>query len=123
MDKLDDIFKKQAELDAYLDAKRGFTAQYSREDWVQKKCLALMDELGELLDEVNYKWWKNPKPIDKNAVAEELVDILHFWVSMCIDMDLSADDVYKTYLAKNRANKDRQEGKTVKTGYCADKAD
>jgi len=119
MDKLEQIFIKQKELDAFMNSKRDFKKHYTKEDWVQKKCMALMDELGELLDEVNYKWWKNPKPINKELVAGELVDILHFWTSICIDMDLSASDIHAAYLKKNQENKDRQEGKVVKDGYKA----
>ena len=117
MDKLDEIFKKQAELDAFMSEKRSYAKHYTKEDWVQKKCLALMDELGELIDEVNYKWWKNPKPLNKTAISEELVDILHFWTSICIDMDLSASDIHAVYLKKNQENKDRQTGKIKKEGY------
>jgi len=117
MDKLEQIFKLQKELDEFMNSKRDFARHYTKEDWVQKKCLALMDELGELIDEVNYKWWKNPKPINKDLVAEELVDILHFWTSICLDMGLSAADIHAVYLRKNQQNKDRQTGVVVKDGY------
>jgi len=119
MDKLDEIFKKQSELDAFINSKRDFAKHYSKEDWVQKKCMALMDELGELLDEVNYKWWKNPKPLNKDAIAEELIDILHFWVSICLDMGLTPTDIHSVYLKKNQQNKDRQTGIVEKEGYKA----
>jgi len=118
VDKLDKIFTMQQDLDSYMDRKRSFKSKYTPEEWVQKKSLALIDEVGELLDEVNYKWWKNPKTLDKQAISEELVDILHFWVSMCLDMGLTAEDIYKVYKKKNQDNKDRQTGKIIKDGYC-----
>jgi len=116
MDKLDEIFGLQAELDAYIKAKRE-TAELSKEEWIQKKCLALLDETAELLNEVNYKWWKNPKPFNRDAVCEELVDMLHFWVSMCVDAGLTPEKIYETYRYKNRVNRARQDGKSEKPGY------
>jgi len=117
MDKLDEIFSCQQQLDDYISKKRALRNNFTPEEWVQKKALALIDEVAELLNEVNYKWWKNPKPVDKQKVAGELIDILHFWVSMCNTMGLSANDVYKIYMNKNNENKDRQDGKSEKQGY------
>ena len=45
-DKLDVLFRMQAGLDAYIREKRGL--DYSRGEWVCKKALALMVELGEV---------------------------------------------------------------------------
>ena len=84
---------------------------------MQKDILATMDELTELLNELNYKWWKNPKPLDASAISEELVDVLHFFVSMCLRSGMSADDLYLGYVAKNQENFDRQNGRSTKTGY------
>lgn len=70
MDKLDEIFALQAALDAYIGNVRD-CGTYTKSDWIQKKSLALIDEVTELLNEVNYKWWKNEKPVDENAVKED----------------------------------------------------
>lgn len=115
MDKLDKIFELQALLDEDIKTKRNL--DYSYEVWMQKDILATIDELTELLNELNYKWWKNPKPIDKAAINEELVDVLHFFVSMCLKSGMSANDLYTIYLSKNKENFDRQLGKSQKSGY------
>ena len=116
MDKLDEIFALQAALDAYIGNVRD-CGTYTKSDWIKKKSLALIDEVTELLNEVNYKWWKNEKPINDGAVKEELCDILHFFVSMCLDAGMSADELHRIYLEKNKENIARQEGKSQKTGY------
>ena len=82
--------------------------------------MALIDEVTELLNEINYKWWKNKKPINEAAVKEELCDVLHFFVSMCIDAGMSAEELHKIYIEKNRENIARQEGKSQKEGYKLD---
>ncbi|MGI6160860.1 MAG: dUTPase [Christensenellales bacterium] len=117
MDKLDSIFKMQEQFDNELIEKRGLHG-ISQEQWIQKETLALISELAELLDEVNFKWWKNEKPVDMDAVKEELVDILHFFVSMCIKTGMDANELFEIYIKKNRENFDRQHGLSSKEGYC-----
>ena len=116
-DKLEIIFAMQQELDDYIEKTRSLT-DIPREQWIQKKAMALMVELGEMLDEINYKWWKNPKPVDEDALKEELVDILHFFVGMCLKAGLSAEELFDRYTGKNKENFDRQQGKSDKKGYA-----
>lgn len=120
MDKLDTIFNMQAQLDKFIVEKRNLE-NITNEEWIQKKSLALIAEVSELLNEVNFKWWKNPKELNKNAIKEELVDILHFYIGMCINMGMSAEEMYKIYLSKNEENYNRQIGKSDKKGYELDK--
>ena len=82
----------------------------------------MLSEMAELLDEVNFKWWKNPKPVDDHAVKEELVDILHFFVSMCLRAGMTPQEMYDIYMEKNRENFNRQLGLSKKEGYKAPEA-
>lgn len=115
-DKLSVIFALQKSLDDDIAARRGLE-HISPEEWIQRDVLAITAELGELLSEVNFKWWKNPKPIDSAAVKEELVDVLHFFISMCIRAGMNADELFEGYIAKNKENFDRQYGRSLKKGY------
>ena len=115
MDKLDAIFERQEAFNAQLRAARKLS--YSSGEWIQKETLAMLSELSELLDEVNFKWWKNDVPINDDNVKDELVDVLHFFVSMCLDAGMDAEDLHRRYLAKNQENFDRQSGKSQKKGY------
>lgn len=116
MDKLDDIFRLQAELNEEIRTKRNLS--FTQEEWIQKLTLAMLSELAELLDEVNFKWWKNPKQIDNRLVKEELIDILHFFVSMCLDAGMTPEEMHRMYLEKHRENMNRQHGKSNKPGYA-----
>ena len=91
-------------------------------EWIQKQTLAMLSEMAELLNEVNFKWWKNPKPVDDHAVKEELVDILHFFVSMCLRAGMTPQEMYDIYMEKNRENFNRQLGLSQKEGYKAPEA-
>jgi dimeric dUTPase (all-alpha-NTP-PPase superfamily) len=116
MDKLDEIFDMQQSFNQDLIAKRHLDS-ISDTEWIQKHTLAMLSELAELLDEVNFKWWKNPKPVDIGAVKGELVDILHFFVSMCLNAGMGAEELHLLYLQKNKENFLRQKGLTGKAGY------
>lgn len=114
-DKLDVLFRMQAGLDAYIRDKREL--DYTKSEWVCKKALALMVELGEVVEEAKYKWWKNAADIDDAKLKEEIVDVLHFFLGMCIDAGMSADELFDIYMKKNKENYDRQNGLSAKEGY------
>lgn len=115
MDRLEAIFAMQKLLNDDIAARRGL--DFSTEEWEQRLVLAMISELSEVLDEVNFKWWKNKKPINTEALQNELVDVLHFFVSMCLRAGMSAEELYRKYCEKNKENFDRQYGKSTKTGY------
>ena len=116
MDKLDHIFELQRGFQDKLKRERGLEG-IPMETWLQKQTLAMISELAELLEEVNFKWWKNPKPVDDAALKGELVDILHFFVSMCLKSGMSAEELFALYREKNKENFDRQYGRSEKQGY------
>ncbi len=116
MDKLNEIFALQKAFNDDLIERRGLN-DIPDEKWIQMQTLAMMSEMAELIDEVNFKWWKTPKPVNPDNVKEELVDILHFFVSMCLRAHMSADELYERYLLKNKENFDRQYGRSEKKGY------
>lgn len=115
-DKLDVIFDMQRSLDDDIVRLRGLE-EIPRDVWLQKEVLAMLSELAEVLDEVNFKWWKNPKPLDDDAIRGELVDVLHFFISMCLKSGMTADELFARYREKNRENFDRQYGRSDKPGY------
>jgi len=116
MDKLERIFEMQACFQNDLIRRRNL-GEIPTDKWIQMQTLAMLSELAELIDEVNFKWWKNPKPVDSDKVKEELVDILHFFVSMCLTSGMSAQELFDRYIAKNQENFDRQNGLSQKKGY------
>lgn len=118
MDRLEHMLAIQGELNRTIRDKRGLDGIKPTE-WMQKFTLAMLSEMAELLDEVNFKWWKNEKPLDEPALKEELVDILHFFLSMCLEAGLSAEEMYQIYMKKNAENIARQEGRSQKPGYKA----
>lgn len=101
------------------DLKKRRTLDYSDiGDWGSKLCTAMQQEISELRDEFPWKWWKNAKPINRENVLEEMIDILHFWLSMANKMGFTADDIWYAYQIKNKKNFRRQrevKGYAIKT--------
>lgn len=116
MDKLEEIFRLQASFQEKIKRERGLEG-IPMEKWLQMQTLAMVSELAELLEEVNFKWWKNPHALDNGNIREELCDMLHFLTGMCLEAGMSADDLYQVYLGKNQENFRRQDGQSEKKGY------
>lgn len=115
-DMLAEIFRLQARFDQAVIEHRGL--EFSQEVWIQKEILAIISELSEILDEVNFKWWKDPKEINKERLTEEIVDVLHFFVSMCLKAEIGPEELFTAYVCKNQENFARQEGATDRIGYA-----
>lgn len=115
MDRLQELLNRQKELDGFIADRRHL--DFDGREWARKKCVALMVEASELLDEIGYKWWKEPKKDNDAELKEEIIDILHFFLGICNDIGLSSDDIYEIYMKKNDENHKRQTGESNKKGY------
>ncbi|NLB61847.1 MAG: dUTPase [Clostridiales bacterium] len=114
-DKLDKIFDLQAALDLEIQTKRNLN--FSKSEWIQKEILAIISELSEVLDEVNFKWWKKDEEIDDEKLHEEIIDVLHFFISMCLRAGLDSETLFRLYEKKNSENLKRQHGKSTTKNY------
>ena len=101
MDKLDKIFLMQKALNDDIAERRNLDRS-DKAEWLQRQALAMMSEMAELIDEVNFKWWKNPKPLDDEKIKYEIVDILHFFVSMCLTSGMDSKELFDLYLYKKK---------------------
>lgn len=106
-DSLETIFTKQKELDEMVLKRDRFPQTKSEQ--IDKQCTAIIHETVELQRETNWKWWKQPEPLDERKAKEELIDILHFVISAAINLGMTHEQVLFEYLRKNQINKQRQE--------------
>lgn len=106
-DMLKNIFEEQNRLNNYLDEKRNIKRDNDPE-WVLNYVIAMNEELAEVQRNLPWKWWKNEGELDRDETLEELVDLLHFWVSAVQQLGFDSEDVYKAYMDKNQENQDRQ---------------
>ena len=117
MDKLDQIFEMQRTLNRYTFEQNGLVdfdelpkQREVQNEWLRNYALAMTQEISELVDSTNWKWWRTKVDLfDEQNLKVELVDILHFWVSACQVMGLEAEDVHRMYMQKNAINRKRQD--------------
>lgn len=76
--------------------------------WLRHYSRAMSEELGELDDELLWKWWSKDE-IDMQNIRVELIDILHFLVSAMICAGLTPEKVYDIYCQKHAVNVKRQD--------------
>jgi dimeric dUTPase (all-alpha-NTP-PPase superfamily) len=85
--------------------------------WVLNYARALQQEIAELVDSTPWKWWAKYQHFDEQNARVEVVDLLHFLVSIAQVLGMSAADVYEIYCKKNSVNHKRQEsGYSTKDG-------
>ena len=69
---------------------------------------ALQEEAKELDAELLWKWWSKDK-INMQNIRVEIVDIMHFLVSLALAAGLTAEEFHRLYTAKHKVNEQRQE--------------
>lgn len=110
MGKLEEIFELQKKFGQKFTNFGGLDEQ-------EKKIKTLefidhcIEELIEMRREIPFrKHWssKRDNPVDKARLLDEYVDVLHFYVSLALINEWTAEDIYNAYLDKNKVNHDRQ---------------
>ncbi len=120
-DRLEDIFRRQAEFDSLVASRWPEVGSWDASTWLEKEILAMVAEMGEILGESNFRWWKRPRemgPGEREKLLEELVDLLHFFVSLCLKLGFGPEDLHRAYVRKNEENFRRQLGRSEKPGYA-----
>ena len=115
VDKLTQMYGMQTALDGRIIAERGI--EKSLDEWVTGLTIAMESEIDEIRREINWKWWKNPKEVDMEALQGEVIDLWHFLLSLSREVGLAPDDIHRLYIEKNAENHDRQAGLSDKGGY------
>jgi len=115
MDILKDMFEKQAELNRRIGVDTTQTPEAEQPQWILNYCRAMSQEIAELTDSVPWKWWAKYQTYNKQNARVEIVDLFHFLISLAQVAGLTAEDVHRLYLEKNKVNFQRQDsGYTVK---------
>jgi dimeric dUTPase (all-alpha-NTP-PPase superfamily) len=112
-DQLRELFRMQRALNERIGVRTEGMSEAEKTQWVLNYCRAMSQEIAELTDSVPWKWWAKYQKFDEQNARVEVVDLLHFLISLAQVLGLSADDVFQAYLKKNAVNFQRQE-----TGYA-----
>ena len=129
-DKLEQLFALQSELNDRIFAKKDIRDREGKtltmaaliaeaqqpeigpntkvNEWLGKYQQALDDEGRELKEELLWKWWSKDH-LDMQNIRVEIIDQLHFWMSLALTAGMDADTVFKIYMQKNAVNHARQD--------------
>ena len=90
---LNDLYKKQAELDQRIAENHNVSYATTR----KRRTLALLVEIGEFANATRcFKYWSNKSSEPQDIVLDEYVDGLHFFLSLGIDIGVSKKEYNHT---------------------------
>jgi len=107
---LNELLKKQKELQERLIRERKLPKLTDTNYWLKQNVLAIFSETNELLDEINWKHWKAEKELNIENIKYETIDLLHFLLTIFVVLDMDEVDIRNYYLNKNKENHARQDG-------------
>ena len=114
-DQLRELFRMQKALNERIGVRTESMDEAEKTKWILNYCLAMRQEIAELTDSVPWKWWAKYQKFNEQNVRVEIVDMLHFLISLAQVAGMSADEVFLAYCKKNEVNFKRQDsGYTVK---------
>jgi dimeric dUTPase (all-alpha-NTP-PPase superfamily) len=117
-DRLDQLFELQSGLNERIGVKVGQLSEKERREWLLQYCRAMSQEIAELTDCVPWKWWAKYQEFDLQNARVEIVDLLHFLISLAQVAGMSADDMFTAYTKKHEVNQQRQQ-----SGYASKNED
>ncbi len=108
-DRLEELFRLQEQLNKRIGVDTRNMTDSERQEWVLNYCRAMSQELAELTDSVPWKWWAKYQTFDKQNARVEVIDLLHFLISLAQVLEMDADDFYRAYTKKHEVNVSRQD--------------
>jgi hypothetical protein len=108
---LDEMFSLQKKFGERFVAFDKLSVQ-GKEQWTKEFLLCLMDEGSEVLNWTRWKHWKkyDVEKVNEVELKYELVDMLHFLLSLMLVWGMTAEECFSMYVVKNRENHSRQKG-------------
>ena len=108
-DQLRELFRMQQALNLRIGVDTSAMDEAQKTKLILNYCRAMGQELAELTDSVPWKWWAKYQTFDAQNARVEVVDMMHFLISMAQVLGMSADDLFQAYLKKNEVNFKRQD--------------
>jgi len=108
MSELKRMLEAQAELDKRIREERDLQWP-TKSRQISSLCTAISNETEELRDLTDWKFWADNIELDRAKAKEELIDILHFWLSIANLLGMDAGEIEDVYFGKNEVNHERQD--------------
>jgi dimeric dUTPase (all-alpha-NTP-PPase superfamily) len=110
MNKLEEMMRLQKEF-ASKFIKFDTLTEQEKIKWTKELLLCDTDESSEVLNHLPWKHWSEKKEkVNEVEVQYELIDKLHFLLTLMLVWGMTPLDVFSMYVAKNHENHNRQKG-------------
>lgn len=122
-DYLSTMFREQQALQLKSYGKDPYSLEgEERIQFIKDMTLALGDEMSEFLAEIGWKPWATSRHVNEEAAQGELVDMFHFFMNLCMVVNMTPTMLFEKYMLKRQKNADRQaagyDGVSTKCGNC-----
>lgn len=114
--KLETMFRQQEKLQQQLGTLQKIRNKKDLQQYINQNILALVEESIEIARCTPYKnpayvkfGWKSKQGWDRKAYAEEIVDLFHFLMNLCVAVKITPAEFFKVYCRKNNINQQRRE--------------
>src|SRR6516165_12730457 len=101
VDKLEELFRLQKQLNQRIGVDTENMTDAERQQWLLHYCRAMSQEVAELTDCVPWKWWAKYQTFDRQNARVEVVDLLHFLISLAQVLEMTPQDIYDAYTKKH----------------------
>ena len=112
MDKPDqfrELWRMQDALNKRIGVNTDAMTDEEKAKWILNYCRAMTQEIAELTDSVPWKWWAKYQKFDKQNARVEIIDLLHFLISIAQVLEMTPADFYEAYAKKHQVNLSRQD--------------
>jgi len=120
-DKLDMLFDIQYDFQNELENLERIKDPKMKQEFVNQTILALHEEAVEAMKESAYKnpnyvefGWKKQQEWNEDNFKEEIIDLMHFVINLCVAVNMKSDEFYKIFINKNKKNRLRQKDENFK---------
>jgi hypothetical protein len=76
----------------------------TRMERIREAALALFVEVAEGLGETGWKPWATSNHLNHDAFKGEMVDVLKFWVNLCLQGGITPDEIFDGFVSKHYTN-------------------
>lgn len=108
-DHLRELWRMQDALNKRIGVNTHGMSDEEKAKWILNYCRAMTQEIAELTDSVPWKWWAKYQKFDPQNARVEVIDLLHFLISIAQVLGMSPDDFYEAYTKKHKVNVARQD--------------
>ena len=102
-DMLREIFELQKEFQMIMGA------NMHSQSFLNMSTFACIVELSEMINETPWKPWKSPSILNRPNALEELADVFHFFINICLALQVTPEELYAAFKGKHAKNRKRQE--------------